>query len=339
MCVICIKEMGKRFPSKKSIQNCADSNPDGFAMMWNEGGVVKNYKTLSSREFMGFYKKFIKEHDHKATALVIHARIKTHGSLRIENCHCWTALDGKIGFAHNGILNIKNRADLTDSETYFRDIFLPVYEWSGFDWSVAGKTIDAIIGTSKFAFLTGDGTIHHYGHYIKHEGALYSNSSYQEKVYYTSKNCTMGYTYKGKWDVGKWSAEFYAEKDYMYLNGGRIAKGKISDVRWKLMCNYYFGLMSETDYIAAVLLTERAEKNSVEWWLDEGSYPVSSEYSSYARYFLNKKDWELYVMNRLGVLPSKEYSKIKSGTYGSYDLENDWEDDGYGYSLTNCTTK
>lgn len=322
MCVICIKEMGKKFPTKKCIQNCADSNPDGFAMMWNEDGKVKTYKTLVKNDFMKYYERFIKEHDHKVTALVIHARIKTHGSLRIENCHCWTALDDNIGFAHNGILNIKNRADLTDSETYFRDIFIPVFEGSSMSWDAAERTIDAIISTSKFAFLEGDGTIRHYGHYIKHNGNLYSNSSYEDRVYYTSKNSKTGYSYSGKWSSGTWSAKFYSDKDYMYIHGGRIDKGDITDLRWTLMCNYYFGVITEKEYCEKVVLSDRAERGTTEWWLDEGVMEFESGYKSYASHFTDKMGWELYVLNSLGVISDEMYFKISS----YYDLESDWED-------------
>lgn len=323
MCVICINPMGHKFPSKKCIQNCADANPDGFAIMWNEGGKVKNYKTLNQDEFMKFYEKFVKEHDHKTTACVIHARIKTHGSLKLSNCHCWTALDGGIGFAHNGILSIANRGDLTDSETYFRDIFLPVFEWSHHDWKQAEKTVSAIIGTSKFAFLTGDGEIHKYGHYVKHHGSLYSNSSYEEKVYYTTTKPS-GYSYSGKWNAGAWSANYYADKNYMYVNGGRIDKHDISDARWELMCDYYYGVITEEEYCGKVVLMDRAEEQSLEWWLDEGELLLTSGYKSYASYFTNKMEWELYVMNKLDKLSNGNYHMASSMmAFEPYDYEND----------------
>ena len=323
MCVICIKKMGAKFPTKKSIQNCADSNPDGFAMMWNEDGKVKTYKTLAKKDFMKFYARFIKEHDHKKTSLVIHARIKTHGSLRIENCHCWTALDDSIGFAHNGILSIANRKDMTDSETYFRDIFVPVFEGSARNWAMAERTIEAIISTSKFAFLEGDGTIRHYGHYIKHDGNLYSNSSYEERVYYTSKNSGIGYPYTGKWSSGKWSADYYSEKGYMFINGGRIDQGDISDIRWKLMCNYYYGLMTEDAYCAAVVLTDRQEKGTTEWWMDECEFE-NNGYKTHSSYFTNKMEWELYIMNKTGKITDANYYKASSMGIGR---NWEWEDE------------
>ena len=321
MCVICIKKMGKKFPSLKSIRNCADANPDGFAMMWNEDGKVKTYKTLIKEEFLGFYEGFVKDHDHKLTSLVIHARIKTHGSLKLANCHCWTAMDDSIGFAHNGILSIANRKDMTDSETYFRDIFVPAFSGSNSDWKVAERTIDAIIGTSKFAFLEGDGTIRHYGHYIKHQGGLYSNSSYEERVYYTSSRST-GYSYSGKWDSGTWSAKFYKDKTYMILNGAKIDKGDISNARWMLMCNYYYGVITEKDYIRLLASTPRAEVDSVEWWFDEAEMEIDG-YKSYAQYFFDKMEWELYVMNKKGGLSDSAYAKASSISKG---LNWEWED-------------
>lgn len=322
MCVICIKEMGSRFPSKKSIQNCADANPDGFAMMWNEGGVVKTYKTLDKKDFMKYYERFIKSHDSKKTSLVIHARIKTHGSLRIENCHCWTALDDSIGFAHNGILSIANRADLTDSETYFRDIFVPVFSSNEGGWATAERTIDAIIGTSKFAFLEGDGTIHHYGHYVKHQGNLYSNSSYEDRVYYTSKNSKIGYSYSGKWSNSRWAADYYANKGYMFINAGRIDQGNISDERWSLMCKYYFDVITEAEYLEAIRKLNRAESGSTEWCLDTDKYDGDG-YTMFASFFINKMEWEFYVLNKTGMMTDASYNKISS--YG-YEPSYNWED-------------
>ena len=112
-------------------------------------------------------------------AMYIHARIKTHGSERLENCHGWR--ENGLIFAHNGILDIANRDDLTDSETFFRDIFSPAYKVGG--WKLGEKTINAIIGTSKFVFMDDKGNIHAYGNYIVDDGLMFSNSSYIRRTY------------------------------------------------------------------------------------------------------------------------------------------------------------
>jgi hypothetical protein len=43
---------------------------------------------------------------------------------------------------------------------------------------MAEKTVNAIIGSSKFVFMDMRGNIKHYGHYIDDDGLLYSNTSY-----------------------------------------------------------------------------------------------------------------------------------------------------------------
>ena len=174
MCIVVVSPKGQQFPDVTKIQNCVDSNPDGFAMSWNEDGEVKSYKTMGHKAIVAYYKKFIKTHDPMDTGLVFHARIATHGSKNIKNCHCWVS-DG-LGFAHNGILSIANRGDMTDSETFFQDIFLPVYRTCG--WGGAEKAVNAVIGTSKFAFIDGDGTVYGFGPFKMVDGNYYSNDSY-----------------------------------------------------------------------------------------------------------------------------------------------------------------
>lgn len=175
MCIVVVSPKGQEWPSIENIQNCVDSNPDGFAIAWNENGEVKNYKTMGQKAIMKFYRNFIKTHDYKTTGMVFHARIATHGSLKLSNCHCWIS-DG-MAFAHNGILSVKNRGDMTDSETFFRDIFIPIYRGKG--WDSAKLAIDACIGMSKFAFIDGNGEVRGFGDYNVNEGNYYSNYSWR----------------------------------------------------------------------------------------------------------------------------------------------------------------
>lgn len=197
MCIICIKKKGIKFPSVEIVETMCSTNPHGFSMVVSDGRKAKVVKTLNRNGFIKSYKKMLKQYDYQTSAMFIHARIKTHGSERIENCHGWR--ENGLIFAHNGILSIKNREDMTDSETFFRDIFSPAYKVGG--WKLGEKTIDAIIGTSKFVFMDDRGNIHHYGQYIEDDGVLYSNSTY--KVYkstirYYNSDCC-GYNYYNDW--------------------------------------------------------------------------------------------------------------------------------------------
>lgn len=193
MCIVVVSPKGQDFPSVDKIQNCVRTNPDGFAMSWNEHGKVKAYKTMDAYAIIDFYKKFIAKHNPKTTGLVFHARIATHGSKNIKNCHCWIS-DG-LSFAHNGILDVANRGDMTDSETFFQDIFLPIYRSCG--WDGARKAINACIGYSKFAFINGKGETWGFGNFKECDGNYYSNDSHKswEEKYPAFKT----YAYRGKY--------------------------------------------------------------------------------------------------------------------------------------------
>lgn len=175
MCILITKEKGICFPPLKSIVNSVDSNPDGFAMAYNEDGRIVTFKTLDPDEFIDEYKRVVKTHDHRDTAMIIHARIATHGTVREENCHCWTGkvLGSKMAFAHNGILRVKPMYDMTDSETFFR-----YYVETSRNMTEFLDVVNRYIGSSKFAFLDVDGNILRFGPFYEERGVQYSNRSY-----------------------------------------------------------------------------------------------------------------------------------------------------------------
>lgn len=217
MCIVIAKPLGQKWPKREYIKESANNNPDGFAMSWAYKGKLCRYTTMKKDEFLRMYESLSSRLDENKTAMLIHARIKTHGSVSQKNCHCW--VEGNISFAHNGILSIKNRDDMTDSETFFRDIFLPVYKGGG--WTAAERAINAVIGSSKFAFLDNKGNIRWYGHSEKVDGCLYSNTSYKK-----TETRGWGTVYSGgygsynRWDLGtgykttptKTTIEWYDER-------------------------------------------------------------------------------------------------------------------------------
>ena len=180
MCIIAIKAPGVQFPDIETVETMCDNNPDGFAVVWhsNRDRYSRVYRTMDRDRFLKRYKMIVRHHDYKTTSLYLHARIATHGSLKQSNCHGFVDTQTRLCFAHNGILGIKNRDDLTDSETFFRDYFIPIYRHGG--WHEAEQLIRDTIGYSKFVFMDGDGGLRYFGNYIKDaNGVLYSNTSYQ----------------------------------------------------------------------------------------------------------------------------------------------------------------
>jgi Glutamine amidotransferases class-II len=98
--------------------------------------------------------------DGQIVAWIWHARLATHGSVKVENCHPFISPDGRSAMAHNGIFSIKVPAGRVDSEFYASEVLwkLPVD-----DLVCAGPvfdTVDAFVADqySKVAVLTADGS-------------------------------------------------------------------------------------------------------------------------------------------------------------------------------------
>lgn len=149
-------------------------------MAWNRGGFIHTFKTMNARAFLEAYRDLSGSLNPDDTAIILHARIATHGSTNINNCHCWVSFPGsasEMAFAHNGILSIPNRDDLTDSETFLRDYFEPAFIRGG--WTGAVQIISRKIGSSKFAFIDIYGNIRKFGNFAAEvDGCSFSNLSY-----------------------------------------------------------------------------------------------------------------------------------------------------------------
>lgn len=179
MCVIIAKASKVKAPALSIIKAAIATNPHGNAISWIKDGKLETFKTLSAEEMIDYYTS-----NYEAlceSSFVFHARIATNGSKRLENCHGWSTFNGRMAFFHNGILNIESRGDLTDSETFLRDIYEPIALTKGH--KAAEPAIRAVIGSSKFAFINSEGGIKLYGHYTEREGVYYSNLNFEYNLY------------------------------------------------------------------------------------------------------------------------------------------------------------
>ena len=56
-------------------------------MAWDENGELKVFRSLDKQETIDKYKELIARLNPNETSLVFHARIATHGNVKLENCH------------------------------------------------------------------------------------------------------------------------------------------------------------------------------------------------------------------------------------------------------------
>lgn len=213
MCIIVAKNKGFDLPKKSILQNCFTSNPDGSGIMYTKNNQVvidKGYMTFNS--LWKRLEKLKKEIDVINTPIVLHFRIGTSGAYDKSNTHPFelTNQDNKllklkntvnIGIAHNGVISAyedSKNTTLNDTQLFIKKFLYPLYKLNNKFYE--NKEIQEIIRTvtkSKFAFLTGNGSLLLIGDFIEENGIYYSNTSYQEiKVKYTkTKKSTLDNTY------------------------------------------------------------------------------------------------------------------------------------------------
>lgn len=150
---MCIIAYGiKKDIGNQRFQNCLTNNPDGFFLIGFKRGNEDNkpeflVRTLLKKEVVATWEKIPNDY-----IVLLHARIKTHGSISEKNVHGWNG--DNWYFCHNGILSLKNKGDLTDSETFFRYLFLPAFGKTDIEETNEGidNMVNSVIGSSKFVF-------------------------------------------------------------------------------------------------------------------------------------------------------------------------------------------
>lgn len=183
MCVIINKPWGVKAPDLETFERAMDNNPHGFAMALKMPGKPWSvYKTMS--------KSLMLDHIVESGALenkakwVFHARIKTDGTANIKNTHCWRDSKTDLIFAHNGRLGVKPDGDKTDSETFFRNIVVPLYKHEGM--AAALKACTMICESHSRIALIMEKEIKEValiGNWIEREGCFYSNHSAFKPAY------------------------------------------------------------------------------------------------------------------------------------------------------------
>lgn len=177
MCVIIAKVRHIQSPSIKTFEQAMQANPHGFSIALKlPGKPWTTFKTMNKGAMIDFVERNgVLDRDSR---WIFHARIKTHGSAGLKNCHCWQDKQTKTIFAHNGTFSITADKDRTDSETYYRNVIVPLYQHRGH--SAALKAARMIInGHSKIAmvFEKEQKQIALVGNWINRNGIYYSNTS------------------------------------------------------------------------------------------------------------------------------------------------------------------
>lgn len=175
MCVI-LHGLKKKHLKREELIEAMRHNNDGFFLAaLREGGARQTFRTLDEQAALKFFDEEIKDDDQ----VVIHARIPSAGGKNLANVHGWEE-DG-ILFSHNMTLtDLKpmmtklSWGDRTDSEFFFRKIFIPYYRGLGKDAYKDGKFhpdlqcyVEHFCGSwNKFCFIMPDNKVIRIGPWV-----------------------------------------------------------------------------------------------------------------------------------------------------------------------------
>lgn len=221
MCIIAAKPAGVEMPSEATMFNMWSRNSDGAGFMYPAGGKVRIEKGFMTYEaFKSRLDEVGKIYDLTKTPLVMHFRITTHGGTKPENCHPFPITDSigmlkklrcetPIGIAHNGIINIMPRKDISDTMEYIASQLAPLYK--AVPKFYKNKHLMQMVSNaidSKMAFLLPNGKIYVIGDFIESDGIMYSNRSFEKTTSFRD------YVYYG-WD-NEWITEYDPMGEYEY---------------------------------------------------------------------------------------------------------------------------
>lgn len=173
MCVILSCESGKR-PTKRLLESCWDSNPDGAGFMYPENGMVHGFKGFMDLESLADALASVPED----VPLCVHFRIGTSGGHDGRVTHPYPVTDdldmlhaaeweSPHGIAHNGVLHgmfTDDEEGISDTVSYVMDTVTPLLECcegEGFPF-LNRVTLAALESTSvgsRLLLMDGDGGV------------------------------------------------------------------------------------------------------------------------------------------------------------------------------------
>lgn len=167
MCCILYIPSGVKTPPITTLKAIHRANPHGIGFVDADSN---NLKTLDLSCFLQAVKQ-----RHTDAACIIHFRLATHGSISEKNCHPFHDTATDIWFAHNGVLPIRSHDDMTDSEIFFREGFIPALNDCG-DYSAPElwQYVENERCGTRFIFMHGN-DIKMLGNWHELDGVFYSN--------------------------------------------------------------------------------------------------------------------------------------------------------------------
>ena len=195
MCIICVSPQNVRQPGKATIAAMFDHNPHGAGYMFARNGKVHIRKGFMSPTALLNALKHERFTD--ADPVVYHFRISTQAGVGPQMTHPFPLsnrpahmkaldVDCRCGVAHNGIIRLTSdpgNREYSDTAIFITDYLTKIIQRPSDLRNTKRLELIWQLAKSKFAIMDGKGYIATIGEFVKEDGLLYSNTSYQPFKY------------------------------------------------------------------------------------------------------------------------------------------------------------
>ena len=235
MCMLCVVPPNV-LPSREKLENSALNNPDGFgyAIAVPQEKRIHVVRTMNADEaingFLADKAKYPKGY------AIWHARLATHGSHTLDNCHPFHIGKDKLSvMAHNGVLPTEHEKNGKRSDTrIFAEHILPrMGGIAALDDPQMYAVIEEFSAGSKLAFLTVN-PVANYQLYLVHE----KSGTYDESEVWWSNNSHELSYYSKSYHSPAWGSGYGYSHGGTYLGGTPAWSAEDSEITKKALDAY-----------------------------------------------------------------------------------------------------
>lgn len=203
MCIICVSGKGVRQPNEAEIRQMFKRNPHGAGYMVAEGDGVRIEKGFMN--VTELLRELRREKFTEDDVVVYHFRISTQAGVnpemtqpfpltkKLDYMKYLTVVKCACGVAHNGIIALTsdpNETEYSDTALYIAEYLTKIVR------NPSDLTDDEVLESverqirSKMVLLDASGEYAVIGHFIRRDGLLFSNGSFEEykQEYFTLKD-------------------------------------------------------------------------------------------------------------------------------------------------------
>ena len=216
MCMLCVVPPNV-LPDRDKLTYSAINNPDGFgfAIVVSKERRIITYHTMNADDAVNEFLKMRAQYP--SDYALWHARLATHGSTNLDNCHPFRVLDNQTVLAHNGVLPIDIAVgdQRSDTRIFAEEILAKIGGVSALDNPHIYNMIEEYTSGSKVCVLTVDPRAE-YQMYLLHDN---KGTTDESGVWWSNDSCSPSYGWYNKWYSKSELGSFYTSAENTYDSG------------------------------------------------------------------------------------------------------------------------